>query len=558
MKTKLANYFMWVTAASLLAMTLICASCSKGASKGNIQAEVQVAAIDNEHPLLKASKNTPGVLSKYEALIYDQEEARREEEERLELEAQERAVQLAISQSLDELLTLDPDKDSRRVKQITRDLLGIGDKAFEAVRTMLSEDRPTRDKILLLGVLGSFKRQDVGDELYKYALSKDAKLRAAALTKLKDAPVREDIVSKALDNVSFVASPDNPVSNDENLSNIAVIALGGDRSIDKLTDIIRTSDNPELKKGAIDALGQIGTDAAKSALYDALANVDDNMKILAAQALGKQKQEDIVTKFGEILIDQESTPGMRLAAVEGLGADNSGLARALLYSLLKDVRQPMEVHQSAVNALLRGQGQDAVPREVAIAYVNLFGTTPIEYLPQMLQPLVATGGDVAADMLASRYLDFNQLKRIHTIRTIGRIHTDHAFEILFNTIYQEKDASLRQEILTSMKSFTGERFTAAMTPVLRWMVASSENKQERLTALRYLGDLVPSEAASLAGQQLTSQDKDSVITSIDIIKKIGDSKDKNILLSFKLMDATGEYGTLIDDAVTAIEARENK
>jgi HEAT repeat protein len=539
-------------------MVLICASCSKGASKGSVQADTQATTADNEHPLLKASKKTPGVLSRYEALINEQEEARHEDEERQQIEAQDRAVQLAISQSLDELLTLDPDKDARRVKQITKDLVGIGDKAFEAVRTMLSEDRPTRDKILLLGVLGSFKRQDVGDELYKYALSKDVKLREAALTKLKDAPVREDIVSKALDNVSQVASPDKPISNDEKLSNIAVIALGGDRSIDKLTDIIRTSDNPELKKGAIDALGQIGTDSAKSALYDALANGDDNMKVLAAQALGKQKQEDIVTRFGEILIDQESTPGMRLAAVEGLGADNSGLARALLYSLLKDVKQPMEVHQSAVNALLRGQGKDTVPREVAIAYVNLFGTTPIEYLPQMLQPLVATGGDAAADMLASRYLDFNQLKRIHTIRTIGRIHTDHAFEILFNTIYQEKDAGLRQEILTSMKSFTGERFTTAMTPVLRWMVASSENKQERLTALRYLGDLAPSEAASLAEQQLTSQDKDAIITSIDIIKKRGDSKDKNILLSFKLMDATGEYGTLVDDAVTAIEARENK
>jgi len=505
----------------------------------------------------KLSHKSDETVAEYDRAAEAQEESARREEEQKTQVVSENTIQLTINKLLDELLSLNPFRDTQRIQIIIKDLNNIGEKALEALEMLLQEERPAYEKILLIKALSVFKNMRATEEIYNQACnSKDKEIRAVALSKLKDSPFKKFLVSKVVDNLEQIenAQAERDVTAEE-IMNVDVLGvLGTDQSINKLNAILFTSPRMESKKAAINALGQIGGDQARSVLFDALNYNDDTIKILAAQTLGSMKQEKIVFKFGEIVLNDEKDPQMRLAAVEGLGADNSTLAHRVLLDILKDARQPKEVHQGALNMLLRGYESTTI--DTVYDYARLFETTGLEYLPQMLQPLLAMGGDYTADLLSGRYHDLDYTKRVHAVKTLGRIHSDHAFQILFDKIYEEHDPNLRQELMAAMKTFKGQVFASAMTSVLKWIAKTSQEKQEQITALRYLGEISPSDALAIAEEKLYIEDSGQIIEMIEIFKKYGNSQNKDALLTLKSLNNTGEFDQVIDEAISEIESRE--
>lgn len=232
---------------------------------------------------------------------------------------------------------------------------------------------------------------------------------------------------------------------------LLIKALGafpaGQTAVGKLYEVVRSSEDKAVREAAVRDLGAIGGDEAQSILYE-LMDSDTELRPIAAEALGSMKKENITLQFGQILLDRNSDLSLRVAAVRGLGKDNGRVARKILLNVLKDTEQHRTVHKEAIAALLRSEMGN--PNEV-FSYVSLFESTPVEHLPQMMQPLMARGGDPVADFLNSRYQRLSRLKKIHAIRTWGRMGSDRALEILSERQAAEKDSGLKREIASAIQ-----------------------------------------------------------------------------------------------------------
>jgi HEAT repeat protein len=501
-------------------------------------------------------------LSGFETNLRQQERETIEEEKQPEIDEEERVLQLAINGTLDELLSLNPDKDGSRIDGIASGLREIGPKASEAIVQMLEEERPARHRRLLLRALAAFGDGRAATTLYEYAVkSDDNRVRSQAMASLKEgtasknSSTRKALVGRALADVRRDSEGDQDVKLKRGA--ISVLgALGGDDAVDEIASVLRTYDDVESRKEAVSALSAIGSDSAINVLYDVLDS-DAGMRMDAARVLGSFREEEIELELGRLLADPEGPAEMRLAAVEGLGADNSTLAREILIKALRDKNQPRDVHQSICNALAGGFSEK--DRGELVSYVQVFEKTPVDYLPQMMQPLLARGGDEAVDLLARSYMNMKSLKKIHAIRTLGRVQSEHAFDTLMAMRQREGDAGLRRELLSIIRRFKGERYEESVVKLLKVVAQTSKDSQSRIAALKNLGEVSPEEASSLASEMLFSaNDADIVLVSIDVLKKYGNSDNGRVLAQFASMSEKDEVVKRAEVAMNEIRSREAK
>jgi HEAT repeat protein len=277
----------------------------------------------------------------------------------------------------------------------------------------------------------------------------------------------------------------------------------------------------------------------------------------AARALGSFRDEEIEIELGRILTDSESPAEMRLAAVAGLGADNQPLAREIMIKALRDKNQSRKVHESICKALTGGFNDKS--RGELASYVQIFEKTAIEYLPQMMQQLLARGGDEAVDLLASAYMGMKPLKKTHAIRTLGRVGSEHAFDTLMTMTQRESDSSVRRELFSVMRRFKGERYEESTVKLLRVVAQTSKDRQSRIMALKYLGEISPEEASSLASEMLFSaDDMDIVLVSIDVLRRYGNAENSRVLAQLASTSEKDEVVKRAEVAMNAIDAREAK
>lgn len=124
---------------------------------------------------------------------------------------------------------------------------------------------------------------------------------------------------------------------------------------------------------------------------------------------------------------------------------------------------------------------------------------------------------------------------------------------------KESDYTLRLEFLDALQKFRDKEFVSTTANIFRKVINSSEEKQERIAALKYLGEFASEDALKTAEELLTISTEDEIVSaSIDILKKFGDRKSKLALLTFKANNKNEAFGTKIDDAIKTIELREPK
>lgn len=533
-------------------------SCKEKSVTGTSPEERQAVKIKSA-PALKLSEKAKNLLSNFENILHEQEDTKKEEEKQKAALKKEGMIQITINQTLEELLSKDPAKDAQRINELIEDLKDIGAKSVKAIKDMLSENRPARERILLLKALGIFKGKEAQEELYKQAMgAPERDVQEAARQSLKNAPAKEEMVRETIKHIQTVErSSGANNSPQEQMRAIGVLGvLGGDEALAELSNILRKTEDANVRQQAVVAIGEIDSDNARSMLQDIFKN-DEIARASAAQAMGKMKREDIVLYFGEILSLGESAPAVKAAAVQGLGADNDKLARTILINVLRDTRHEREVHEKAVIALNTGFSEENIG-EVPL-YISIFEATPVDYLPQMLQPLLANGGDYVAGHIRGRYGYFTSLKKIHAIRTLGRIQRRESYEVLTSLLEKESDSGLKLEVIDAIQKFKDKEFAGKTADILRKVLDEAEGKREKMAALKYLGDLSPDEASKTAEEWLTtSADDEMLVTSIEILKKFGDKKSKIALLAFKTNHGGEAFDTKIDDAVKTIEIREKR
>ena len=508
----------------------------------------------------RRSRKAKIFLNDIDAMLQAQEDERREAEEKRRLQEQERRIQLTINQTLDELLSQNPDRDKVRVRQLIDDLHNFGGKSIEALKMLLSENRPEQERLLLTMALGSFSGDKMsGDEaeelLFSQAMeAKNEKVREQALSSLRNAGNRDALLERSVRRYKQSTSPA-----DKKYAVAVLSSVGGDSAVYRIREILDEADDPQLRRAAIKALGGSGGDVATSVLWEVFDN-DEVMRGDAAEALGKinrlspTDKEEIVLSLGERLWDEESSGGVKLAAVRGLGADNGGLARGTLLRVLKDAKQPREVHQAAISALLVGAKMAA--NTELIDYMQIFKATPVEYLPQMLQPLLAVGGMAIVQDLRAVFPKLNQLKKIHAVRTMARVGEEEVFDIYQSILGQEKDAAVRREILSDIARDRWKKHAPRIVAIYLSVIDQAQDKNERLTALRNLQKVSPTDAVSIAEKNLhKGEDVDLCRASIEILRRHGTNRSRDALLAFGYTDAAKGLEKQIDKALEAIDSR---
>ena len=147
---------------------------------------------------------------------------------------------------------------------------------------------------------------------------------------------------------------------------------------DALITVIRSEDNPSLRKRALEALGYSSRDEMPSIIESVVQRADPAWVASALRAMGRSHDsrwnDDVVSK----LLDED--PRIRFSAAEAAGELNIEAAAPIMLQMLEDEEEDDDVISAAIWSLSQIGGDDA-----RIYIVNLIENTEDEDLVAFLE-----------------------------------------------------------------------------------------------------------------------------------------------------------------------------
>jgi HEAT repeat protein len=147
---------------------------------------------------------------------------------------------------------------------------------------------------------------------------------------------------------------------------------------DALMTVIRSEDNPALRKRALESLGYSARDEMVNIIETAFQRADPTWVASALRAMGRSHdnrwEDDVVSK----LLDED--PRIRFAAAEAAGELNIEAAAPIMLQMLEDEEEDDDVISATIWSLSQIGGEDA-----RIYIVNLIENTEDEDLVAFLE-----------------------------------------------------------------------------------------------------------------------------------------------------------------------------
>ena len=147
---------------------------------------------------------------------------------------------------------------------------------------------------------------------------------------------------------------------------------------DALISVIRSEDNPSLRKRALESLGYSARDEMVNIIESAFERADPTWVASALRAMGRSRDnhwnDDVVSK----LLDED--PRIRFAAVEAAGELSIEAAGPIMLQMLEDEEEDDDVISAAIWSLSQIGGDDA-----RIYLVNMVEQTEDEDLVAFLE-----------------------------------------------------------------------------------------------------------------------------------------------------------------------------
>lgn len=147
---------------------------------------------------------------------------------------------------------------------------------------------------------------------------------------------------------------------------------------DALMTVIRSEDNPALRKRALESLGYSSRDEMVNIIETAYQRADSSWVASALRAMGRSHDnrwdDDVVSK----LLDED--PRIRFAAAEAAGELNIEAAAPIMLQMLEDEEEDDDVISATIWSLSQIGGEDA-----RIYIVNLIENTEDEDLVTFLE-----------------------------------------------------------------------------------------------------------------------------------------------------------------------------
>lgn len=307
----------------------------------------------------------------------------------------------------------------------------------------------------------------------------DWRVRKTAVEAL--AAVGDDDVISGL--VAALSAHDN--AGRRNSAIETLIQIGGS-AVPALLAVLDTPD-PDVRKFAVDILGDIRDTRAVPVLMQALDDPDENLRVSAAEALGKIGDRRAVDKLISCL-----APGDRgwldYAAAEALGAIGDARALGPLLTALgrSSLREPV------LEALGRiGSAETAAPlaaglrdplrivREVCTsALVDIFRKSNASERESIIAAVRAASGEREAELLEDMILTASGDQQLAGIRVLGWTGRERSIEMLLALLREE---ALEEPVAEALMNIG----PAAMGHLLRH--AGDENALVRRAVAQFLG-----------------------------------------------------------------------
>lgn len=147
---------------------------------------------------------------------------------------------------------------------------------------------------------------------------------------------------------------------------------------DALITVIRSEDNPALRKHALEALGYSSRDEIVNLIESAFQRADSGWVASALRAMGRSHDERWNDDVIRMLLDDD--PRVRFAAVEAAGELNIEEAGPIMLQMLEEEEEDDDVVAAAIWSLSQIGGEDA-----RIYLVNLLELAEDEDMTQYLE-----------------------------------------------------------------------------------------------------------------------------------------------------------------------------
>lgn len=178
---------------------------------------------------------------------------------------------------------------------------------------------------------------------------------------------------------------------------------------DALITVIRSEDNPALRKHALEALGYSSRDEIVNLIESAFQRADPGWVASALRAMGRSHDERWNEDVVSMLLDDD--PRIRFAAIEAAGELNIEEAGPIMLQMLEEEEEDDDVVAAAIWSLSQIGGEDA-----RIYLVNLLELTEDEdmtkYLEDALENLEFTDELNKFDLLS---LDEDELEELDEV-----------------------------------------------------------------------------------------------------------------------------------------------
>ncbi|MBD2353394.1 HEAT repeat domain-containing protein [Tolypothrix sp. FACHB-123] len=243
-------------------------------------------------------------------------------------------------------------------------------------------------------------------------------------------------------------------------------------TIASLVQLLKTSDNQELKLMAATALGQMDT-LAIAELTELLA--EENTRLLAVRSLAYIRRQETIAPLLTVVEDPQ--PTVRLAAIEALSSFHDERIPPILLKALDDFATPVRL--AAVQALASRADLCQTLDLVTQLQGKLFDLNE-EVACAAAIALSRMGSEKAADCLFSVLLSpYSSLKlQLEIIRALSWLETATGLKYLQQAFAQLKLERLWQEIVTVLGRVQKPDLTPIATEILLEILQSQHPATE--------------------------------------------------------------------------------
>lgn len=300
-------------------------------------------------------------------------------------------------------------------------------------------------------------------------------------------------------------------------SAIEILVSLGPLVVPELTAKITCGD-PEVRKFAIDILGEIGGADCEEGVLNALSDEDINVRYAAVETLGKLVVEEAVEPLLDLM--DEADTGLRFTILEALASIGKGVSIDRLSRFLED----RVLRKALLDCLGRIGGVDVLPylvegladpmRKARESSLSSLGTLALS-LPEAVKAALAGAPENLLDRLVELLNDPAVEKQRAAIRLASMGGGLKAAQSLLPLLEDDK---LREDIISAFRSQEDRFFVQLLTEELQ------SDPMTRLYLVYLAGELHSAAGLQLTIDSLASSDPQLRYTAVLTLGKLGDER----------------------------------